>query len=210
MDFRPDWMVIRDVAAAMGQPANYENPAQVMNEIARAAPQLFGGVSYDRLEGDGLQWPCPSAKHTGTATLHVGGFLRGKGRLMSVAYRRSPEHTSEGFPYTLVTGRVLAHYNVGTMTRRTPNRELVSGDFLEIHPDDAAREGIVDGGGVVVESRWGCIRSAARVTTRVAPGTLFVSFHFPESHVNRLTGPYLDPDSKCPEYKITAVRLQAA
>jgi formate dehydrogenase alpha subunit len=206
---RPDWMVIRDVAAAMGATARYSDPSDVMDEIARVAPQLFGGVSYDRLEGDGLQWPCPSADHPGTATVHAGRFLRGKGRLMAVAYRRSPELAVEGFPYTLVTGRVLEHYNVGTMTRRTPNRELVRQDLLEIHPDDALREAIQEGSDVVVESRWGCIRTAARISTRVAPGTLFLSFHFPESHTNRLTGPQLDPDSKCPEYKVTAVRLQA-
>jgi len=209
-DARPDWRVIRDAAAAMGASARYESPADVMDEIAEVAPQLFGGVSYRRLEGDGLQWPCPSPEHPGTATLHAGKFLRGKGRLVAIPYRPSPEHGVEGFPYTLVTGRVLEHYNVGTMTRRTPNRRLVPADVLEIHPEDALREGIDEGAEVIVESRWGCVRTAARRSRRVAPGTLFLSFHFPESHTNRLTGPHVDPDSKCPQYKATAVRLQVA
>lgn len=205
---RPDWAVIRDVAAAMGSPARYESPAEVMDEVARVAPHLFGGVSYRRLAGDGLQWPCPSPGHPGTATVHAGGFLRGKGRLMAIPYRASPEHGVEGFPYLLVTGRVLEHYNVGTMTRRTPQRGLVPADFLEIHPEDALREGVEERAEVVVESRWGCARTEARLTSRVAPGTLFLSFHFPESHTNRLTGPHVDPDSKCPQYKATAVRLR--
>ncbi len=206
---RPDWSVIRDVAAAMGVPSPYDSPAEVMDEIAQVAPRLFGGVSYQRLEGDGLQWPCPADDHPGTATLHAGGFLRGKGRLAAIPYRPSPEAAIEGYPYTLVTGRVLQHYNVGTMTRRTPNRQLVSADVLEIHPYDAAREGLEDGSEIIVESRWGSVRLTARRSTRVAPGTLFLSFHFPETHANRLIGPHLDPDSKCPDYKETAVRLRA-
>ena len=95
------------------------------------------------------------------------------------------------------------------MTRRTPNRALVPADVLEIHPEDALRQGIEDGASIVVESRWGCIRSRARLSERVTPGTFFLSFHFPESHTNRLTGPHVDPDSKCPQYKVTAVRIQA-
>jgi predicted molibdopterin-dependent oxidoreductase YjgC len=207
-DARPDWEVIRDVGAAMGLPASYDSAAEVMDEIARVAPSLFGGVSYRRLAGDGLQWPCPSPQHPGTATVHAGGFLRGRGRLMAIPYRPSPEHGVEGFPYTLVTGRVLEHYNVGTMTRRTPHRRLVPADVLELHPDDARREGVGDGAEVVVESQWGSVRTTARLATRVAPGTLFLSFHFPESHTNRLTGPHVDPDSKCPQYKAIAVRLR--
>ena len=177
----------------MGSPARYESPAQIMDEIARVAPHLFGGVSYDRLRGDGLQWPCPSRRPR-DGNRSRPRFLRGKGRLMAIPYRASPEHGVEGFPYMLITGRVLEHYNVGTMTRRTPQRGLVPADVLEIHPEDALREGIEDGAEVIVESRWGCVRTAARPTTRVAPRTLFLSFHFPESHTNRLTGPHADPD----------------
>jgi predicted molibdopterin-dependent oxidoreductase YjgC len=147
-------------------------------------------------------------EHPGTATVHAGGFLRGKGRLMAIPYRASPEQSVEGFPYTLVTGRVLQHYNVGTMTRRTPNRRLVSSDVLEIHPEDALREGLGEGAELTVESRWGRVRTTAHLSRRVAPGTLFLSFHFPESHTNRLTGPHVDPDSNCPQYKVTAVRVR--
>jgi predicted molibdopterin-dependent oxidoreductase YjgC len=96
------------------------------------------------------------------------------------------------------------------MTRRTPNRSLAPADRVEIHPDDALREGIEEGAEVVLQSRWGCTRAPARLTTRVAPGTLVLSFQFPECHTNRLTGPHVDPDSKCPEYKVTAVRIEPA
>jgi predicted molibdopterin-dependent oxidoreductase YjgC len=139
--------------------------------------------------------------------MHTDGFMRGKGRLVAVDFLPGPEQSSEHFPYLLVTGRVLDHYNVGTMTRRTPQRDLVSEDVLEIHPADAAREEIGDGEVVTLESQWGSITVKARVSGRIAPRTLFLAFHFPETHTNRVIGPHVDPESKCPQYKATAVRL---
>jgi formate dehydrogenase alpha subunit len=204
---RPDWVVACDLARALGCDFRYASPAEVMDEIARVAPALFGGVAYDRLEGDGLQWPCPTREHAGTATVHADGFLRGRGRLSTVRYVPSPESAVPGFPLTLVTGRVLDHYNVGTMTRRTPSLALAPEDLLDVHPRDAAAAGVRDGERVAIESRWGRTEARARLSERVTPGTLFLSFHFPETHCNALTGPQRDPESNCPEYKLTAVRL---
>ena len=206
---RPDWSVIRDVGVAMGASWHYLEPAEVMDEIARVAPHLFGGVSYTRLGADGLQWPCPEPGHSGTARVHTEGFVRGKGRLVAIGYVASPEQCSEDFPFVLVTGRVLDHYNVGSMTRRTAQRELVGEDLLEIHPDDAAAKGLAAGDLVELESRRSRARVRVTLSQRVTPGTLFLAFHYPETHTNRLTSAYTDPESKCPEYKITAVRLKA-
>ena len=178
-----------------------------MEEIARAAPALFGGVSYARLEGDGLQWPCPDPAHPGTARLHERGFVRGRAALACVAYEPSPESAVPGYPYALGTGRVLQQYNVGSQTRRTPSQGLAPLDRLEIHPDDAAREGVADGAEVGVESRWGSCRARARISERVRPGALFLSFHQPDTHANRVVGPSRDARSDCPEYKLVAVRL---
>ena len=140
----------------------------------------------------------------------IEGFLRGRGQLVSIDHVPSPEQIDESLPYLLVTGRVLQHYNVGSMTRRTPSRELVAEDVLEMNPADVAREGLADGQRVALESRWGRTTVTLAVSQRVEPGTLFLSFHFPDTHTNRVTGPHLDPQSKCPEYKITAVRVAAA
>lgn len=207
---RPDWEAVRDVARALGEDWPYEQASEVWDEIARVAPHLFGGISYARLEAGGIQWPCPAPDHPGTGTVHASGFLRGRGKLACVDYVPSPEETDQEHPYILVTGRVLQHYNVGSMTRRTPNRELIPEDVLEVHPDDAAHEALPDGARAELASRWGstCVRVAH--STRVTPGTLFLSFHYPETHANRVTGPHLDPDSKCPEYKVTAVHLALA
>lgn len=207
---RPDWRVFVDVANAMGHSWSYADPAEVMDEIAQVAPKLFGGVRYDRLGGDGLQWPCPSLDHPGTSTIHADGFLRGRGRLVSIDHVDSPERASDVFPYLLITGRVLDHYNVGTMTTRTPSQELARADWLEMHPEDALREGVADGQAVRVASHWGETQAPTRLTDRVARGTLFLSFHHPETHTNRVVGPHIDAQSKCPQYKLTAVRIEPA
>lgn len=205
---RPDWQVFVELARALGLRWNYRHPGEVMDEIARAAPALFGGVHYDRLEGDGLLWPCPDATHPGTLTLHLGGFPCGRARFRAVPYLPPPELDVPGHPYTLITGRVLQHYNVGTMTRRTQQLELEPEDRLEIHPEDARREGLVDGGRARVTSRTGECVVRVRCTARVAPGTLFLSFHHPQTRTNALVGPHHDPESKCPDYKTVAVRLR--
>lgn len=204
---RPDWLAVVQIACAMGAGWTYDSPAEVMDEIARVAPHLFGGVAYDRLGSDGLQWPCPFPGHPGTARVHAGGFMRGRGKLVALDYEPSPEHGVAGYPYLLVTGRLLEHYNVGTMTRRSGLEDLVPDDHVQIHPEDARRDAVADGSTVRVESRWGSIEVVARHSSRVAPGTLFLTFHFPGTHTNRLTGPTLDPQSNCPQYKATAVRL---
>jgi formate dehydrogenase major subunit len=204
---RPDWEAVRDVALAMGADWGYETAADVMDEVARVAPQLYGGVCFDRLDVGGLQWPCPTLDHPGSPRMHEGGFARGRGRLVPVAYIPSPEADLAEHPYRLMTGRVLDHYNVGTMTRRTPNQTLAPVDWLEMSAADAAREGIGDRETVTVQSRWGSIEAPVRISERVAEGSLFLTFHQPETHTNRLVGPGVDPTSKCPEYKLVGVRI---
>lgn len=207
---RPDWEVALDLARSLGADWQYAGPADVMAEIAEVAPHLFGGVSYERLGDRGLQWPCPDLSHPGTVTVHENGFIRGKGRFFAVDYLPTPERRSSSFPYLLITGRVLQHYNVGTMTRRTPNRQLTEHDLLVMHPDDACREGFAEGDRVLVSSQHGTATSVLRTGTEVLPGTLFLSFHFPETHTNAVTSGLVDPKSKCPEYKVTAVSVTRA
>jgi formate dehydrogenase major subunit len=206
-DARPDWTVIRDIANALGCGWDYPSWSDVLDEIARVSPALWGGVSESGLEPDGLQWPCPVPGHPGTKRLHVNGFARGRATLSCVDYVESPERSTVERPYVLNTGRVLQHYNVGTMTRRTPGAALAPADELEIHPEDAGRERISDGDEVRIESSWGQVCARARLSTRVRPGTLFLSFHHPGTHTNRITGSARDPLSDCPEYKLTAVRF---
>jgi len=208
---RPDWQILVDLMARSGLAQRFASPADVLAEIAHVAPTLTG-IAPHRLEGDGLQWPVPTPKHAGTPRLHVegpGGSPRGRAPLVRVAWEPSPSlaHDAE-FPLRLVTGRVLAHYNAGSMTRRTDNVALAPDDALEIHPEDLLAHGLADGVMVALESPWGEARARACATTRVAPGTLFLSFHFPETHTNALLGPVLDRLADCPEYKVTPVRIR--
>jgi predicted molibdopterin-dependent oxidoreductase YjgC len=163
-----------------------------------------------RLDADGLQWPCPSASHPGTATVHVGRFVRGRARLSIVPFAESPEASAPGYPLTLITGRVRDHYNVGTMTRRTGQSALTASDTLALHPQDAAALALASGERACVESRHGATSARIAIDEGVLPGTAFLSFHFPETHANRVVGPAHDPESHCPEYKLTAVRVVRA
>jgi len=117
------------------------------------------------------------------------------------------ESASDRFPFILITGRQLAHYNSGTQTRRTGNAELQPADLVEIHPADAAELGIAAGDRVAVASARGSVETWACLTTRVARGNVFLSFHFPEVKTNFLTSGNADPLTSCPEYKVTAVSV---
>ncbi len=213
---RADWEVLCALMAATGYPQAFRSPADILDEVARVNP-AFTGVHHDRLDGDGLQWPVPTPDHPGTPRLHDTSFplpaTGGRARFAEVPYLPSPSllHLrEEEYPLRLVTGRVLEHYNCGSMTRRSPNVELAPVDALELHPADAARFGVADGAAVVVTSPWGEARPVARVTDRVAEGTAFLSFHFPETGTNELMSPVLDRIADCPEYKVTPVRVRSA
>jgi formate dehydrogenase alpha subunit len=203
---RPDWRILCDLMAACGWPQPFETPADVMDEIARVNP-AFAGVSFARLEGDGLQWPVPAADHPGTPILHRESFPRGKGKLSCVEFVSSPER---GGALTLTTGRILEHYNCGTMTRRSGLDALASEDLLEMHAVDADARGLADGDRAVVTSAHGSTTLHVRVSDRMAPGTVFTTFHFPESRTNLLVGEVRDRLSDCPEYKVIAVEIAKA
>jgi formate dehydrogenase major subunit len=201
---RPDLEIIEALMAATGLPQAATSPSEVMDEIARLTP-IYAGVSYARLEGDGLQWPVPSTAHRGTPILYDVSFPRGRARLTCVEFQPSP---SFGTPLSLITGRVLEHYNAGTMTRRSSNLQLHPFDELQIHPHDAASRGITDGARVRLRSQSGEAHATARVTNEVSPGVLFLSFHDPATAANAVTGDVRDRMTDCPEYKLTAVDVE--
>lgn len=206
----PDGQIVVEVMRRLGYPQPDYDPAGLLEEIAQAVP-FFAGVRWDRLGDDGLQWPVlPDG--TDTQILHREEFKRGKGRFLYFPFVETPELASEhgDYPYVLTTGRVLAHYNCGTMTRRTPNLELVDRDVLLIHPHDAAAHAIADDDRVEVRSRRGATHLCARLSGQVRPGVLFTTFHFPEVAINHLTSGVLDEDSMTPEYKVVAVAIARA
>jgi formate dehydrogenase major subunit len=202
-----DWEVTQLLANALGYPMHYAHPGVIMEEIARLTP-TFAGVSYDKLDRLGsIQWPCNDAAPEGTPTMHVGAFVRGKGKFFITRYVPSDEKSTRRYPLLLTTGRVLSQYNVGAQTRRTENVRWHDEDRLEIHPADAEARGIRDGNWVGIESRAGQTVLRATVTDRVAAGVVYTTFHFPESGANVITTDSSDWATNCPEYKVTAVQV---
>ncbi|MFB0557667.1 MAG: molybdopterin oxidoreductase family protein, partial [Candidatus Bathyarchaeia archaeon] len=204
----PDWEIICGIAERMGYRMVYGSPGDVMEEFARLTP-IYGGIHYDRLDGEGLQWPCPDRDHQGTKFLHEGRFARGRGRFHAVEYKPPAENPDEDYPLLLTTGRQLQHFHSGTMTRRSGVLDtLVPECLVEINPVDASRLSVQDGDRVRVVSRRGEIVSNVKVTERTPEGSVFIPFHFSEAAANVLTNAALDPLSKIPELKVCAVRLE--
>ncbi len=205
---RTDFEIIKAVSGALGHEIGWETPWDALDEIARLTPE-YAGVSRERLGRHGLQWPV-RADGTESPTLYDEFFDRpgGRGHFAALPYKVPGDAADEEFPLVLVTGRVLQHYNAGTMTRRTGNAALVDRDLLEIHPDDAARLWIGDGDRVSVRSRVGRTEVQARVTERIEPGHVFTTFHFPETRTNLLVGQSSDVNTSCPEYKVIAVDVR--
>ncbi|MGB7916637.1 MAG: formate dehydrogenase subunit alpha, partial [Rhodomicrobium sp.] len=204
---KEDWEVTQDLAEALGYPMRYNHPSEIMDEIARLTP-TFAGVSYEKLEELGsIQWPCNAKAPEGTPVMHIGGFVRGKGRFMITEYVPTDEKTGPRFPLILTTGRTLTQYNVGAQTRRTANVVWHEEDVLEIHPHDAEQRGIRTGDWVRLTSRAGETSLHATVTDRVAPGVVYTTFHHPLTQANVVTTDYSDWATNCPEYKVTAVQV---
>ena len=209
-DARPDWQIIQDLSNRVGYPMDYDSPRAIQEEIAELTPS-YGGIRYERLQGEGLQWPCPDPEHGGTMFLHQGRFARGKGLFHAIEYKPPAEPADDEYPFQLTTGRVYAHFHTGTMTRNSPSldREITE-CFLEMNPKDAAGLGLADGGVAVLESRRGSVSTRVKLTSSVREGTVFMPFHFLESRANILTNPAFDPIAKIPEYKVCAVKLRKA
>ncbi len=208
---RSDSEIIVELAGRLGYTMAYENSAEIMEEIALLTP-IYGGIFHDRLETSwGLQWPCPSRDHAGTPYLHKYSFARGKGRFVPAENIMPDELPDDDYPFILMTGRVYHHYHTGAMTRASDilSREVPEA-VLEINSDDAREKGLRHGDMVSLRSRRGEIEVRVKPVDTISRGMLYVSFHFHESPVNRLTNPALDPVAKCPEYKVCAVNLEKA
>jgi formate dehydrogenase major subunit len=204
---KSDWEVTVALANALGYPMNYSHPSEIMDEIAALTP-TFRGVSYQKIDELGsIQWPCNDAAPEGTPTMHIGEFVRGKGKFINTQFFATAEKVTRKFPLILTTGRILSQYNVGAQTRRTDNVMWHGEDRLEVHPHDAEERGIRQDDWVGIESRAGQTVLRATITERVQPGVVYTTFHFPESGANVITTNNSDWATNCPEYKVTAVQV---
>jgi formate dehydrogenase alpha subunit len=214
---RSDWWITCELAKRTARRLgkrvtgfDYQHPSEIFDEMASLWPNVRG-MSYARLAGGGLQWPCPSPEHPGTRYLYGESFPRGKGRFVPVAQTATAaELPDPDYPFLLNTGRLLYHWHGGTMTRRVQGLlELAPRLEVAVHPSDARRLGVGDGAALRVVSRRGELTAYARLTEAVRPGAVFVPFvKLGDSAANFLTNSAYDPSTKIPEYKVCAVRLE--
>ena len=205
-----DWEITIALSNALGYPMHYNHPSEIMDEIARLTP-TFAGVTYEKLDRLGsLQWPCNDAAPEGTPVMHIGKFVRGKGKFVITEFIPTEERSTERFPLILTTGRILSQYNVGAQTRRTANNVWHQEDILDIHPLDAENRGINDGDLVSLASRAGETTLRARVSERMQPGVVYTTFHHAVTGANVVTTEFSDWATSCPEYKVTAVQVRLA
>ena len=202
-----DWKITCEIATRMGYAMSYENTEAVFNEMAKVTPS-YSGITYDRIEDDGLHWPCPTSEHPGTPILHIGQFTCGKGKFHAIEYLPPAGVADSEYPLYLTTGRILYHYHTGTMTMKSEGlNERAPECFAEISSKDADIHGICSGEKIRVASRRGEIEVKARVSDKILPGNIFIPFHYANAAANRLTNAALDPVCKIPEFKVCAVKV---
>ena len=202
-----DWEITAMLAQALGYQMDYQHASDIMDEIAALTP-TFKGVSFAKLDQLGsIQWPCNDEYPTGTPTMHIDAFVRGKGKFFITQYVPTTERVNAKYPLILTTGRILSQYNVGAQTRRTKNVAWHHEDVVEIHPHDANERGIKDGDWIGIASRAGETVLRAQLTERVQAGVIYTTFHHPESGANVITTDNSDWATNCPEFKVTAVQV---
>nr|WP_229680175.1 molybdopterin oxidoreductase family protein [Saccharopolyspora subtropica] len=217
---RSDLEVLHGLAVRLGEPGHRypTSPREVFEELRRASAggkADYSGITYERLDaGEALHWPCPDPEHPGTPRLFLDGFAHpdGLARFAPVEHRDAAETPQEAFPLTATTGRVLAQYQSGAQTRRVAElNEAAPAGFVEIHPDTADRAGLADGALARVSSPRGTAVVRVRLVPTMRTDTVFLPFHFPgEARANLLTNDVLDPRSRMPEFKVSAVRIEPA
>lgn len=206
---KADWQIIAEIAGRLGFNFSYSGPEDILREINKVIP-LYGGITPERIKTHtgGLTWPCPTPDHPGTPILHddTFGTADGLGRFIPVEYQPPLEPPDDKYPLLLTTGRVVLHYNAGTMTRRSAPLLRRSPElFVEINPADAQRLGIGADEGVRVATKRGETTAKVNITNKVAPGVVFMPFHFPGTNI--LTVDALDERAKIPELKVAACKI---
>ena len=206
---KPNWWVLQQLGKRLGYDLGFTSSEAIFEDMRRTATS-YAGITYDRIEEIGLQWPCPTIEHPGTRYLHKdGNFTRGKGLFTHTDWIPPAELPDDEYPLILSTVRRLWHYHRSTQTRHTVSHEnLIPEELIEIHPDDACRLNINHGDWVKAKSRRGEVTLRAWVTERSAPGLCWMAFHFAEACANVLTIDAFDPVTETAEYKVCAIKVE--
>ena len=214
---RPDYDIICDLARRieqrLGRPGtarwHYEEPEEIFREMANVATMLKG-ITYERIDKVGLQYPVPDETHPGTPFLFAESFPSGRGRFFPVEHVPVAEPTDDEYPFILTTGRLLEHWHGGSMTRHSQLDALFPAPLIDMHEIDAARLSLKTGDVVRVSSRRGAVVLRLNISDKISPGVVFIPMHFVEAAANLLTIDTLDPQAKIPEFKACAVNVMIA
>jgi formate dehydrogenase major subunit len=207
-DSKPDWVIFSELMARLGRPQSYRSPADIMAEIAGLVPE-YAGITYERLDEVGIQWPCYSADHPGTPILHQDKIERGKGLFVTVDNISSAELANYDYPFIMTTGRNLYQYHAMSMSGKVDElNKKASESYIEINTATVERLGLKDGDQVKVTSRRGSLITTVKATDRIAEEVMFMPMHFADAKVNYLTNTVTDKMAKIPELKVAAVRVE--
>ncbi len=206
---KPTWWIMQELGKRMGVDLGFHSAEHTWEDMRRTGT-IMGGITYERIQHLGLQWPCPTVTHPGTPILHMNGkFTRGLGLFSHTTYRAQAELPDAEYPFILSTGRRLWHYHTGTQTRNSIGLEnIFPEELLEISPYDAKIMNVKSGDMVKATSRRGTITLKAWVTDRSPKGVTWCAFHFHEAHANVLTNDAYDNVTETPEYKACAIQIE--
>ncbi|WGH77669.1 formate dehydrogenase subunit alpha [Jannaschia ovalis] len=210
---RADWWITAELAKRCGLDWRYTHPREVFAEMKQVMPSL-DNITWERLEAeDAVTYPSLSETDPGQAIVFGDAFPRENGRArFTPAAVIPPDETPDAeYPMILTTGRQLEHWHTGSMTRRASVLDAVEPEAnCSLHPATLRRLGVPAGGHVRLTTRRGTVTLMARADRAVAPDMVFLPFAFVEAAANLLTNPALDPYGKIPEFKFSAVRVEAA
>jgi formate dehydrogenase major subunit len=209
---RADWWIEVELAKRLGLGWSYESPADVFAEMKLNMKSL-ANITWDRLEAqNAVTYPSLSPEDPGQAIVFGDGFPRPDGRArFTPASVIPPDDVPDAeYPMILTTGRQLEHWHTGSMTRRASVLDAVEPEAnCSLHPSTLRKLGVPAGGTVRLTTKRGSIEIMAREDRAVAPDMVFLPFAFVEAAANILTNPAVDPYGKIPEFKFSAVRVEA-
>lgn len=210
---KPDWEIHSLMATAMGYPMKYRNTREIWDEL-RGICDLYRGATYEKMAGLGyVPWPCPDEDHPGTPWLYEGNRFdtpSGKALLFAAEWRSPMESTDAAFPLTLCTVREVGHYSCRSMTGNCSALQTLANEpgYVQIHPEDASKLGVKDQELVWIASRRGKVITRANLNERANAGAVYMTYQWWIGACNELTAEHLDPISKTPEHKYSAVRIE--
>jgi formate dehydrogenase major subunit len=212
-DARADWWIEVELAKRLGLGWTYASPADIFAEMKRNMGSLEN-ITWERLSKENaVTYPSLSPEDPGQPIVFGDGFPRPDGRArFTPASVIAPDDVPDAdYPMILTTGRQLEHWHTGSMTRRSVVLDAVEPEAnCSLHPSTLRKLGVVAGEHVRLTTKRGSIEIMAREDRAVAPDMVFVPFAYVEAAANILTNPAVDPYGKIPEFKFSAVRVEAA